>query len=139
MIVVDGHHKIVTGKMGTLTGRENRRGTNWALIVADRTRNYAGKGRNLESPKKVTNALSSVQKNNLLVCFSAHTKGNIKNRIRKAGDAWCLGGSETRIIEVGNIYPSGGEAGKVHDPRGIFSTVKPVSYTHLTLPTNREV
>ncbi|MBW2560712.1 MAG: DNA (cytosine-5-)-methyltransferase [Deltaproteobacteria bacterium] len=25
---------------------------------------------------------------------------------------------------VGNIYPSGGEAGKVHDPSGIFSTVK---------------
>jgi len=100
VIVVDGHHKTVTGRMGTLTGRENRRGTNWALIVADRTRSYAGKGRSLESPKKVANALSSVQKDNLLVCFSAHTKGNIKNRIRKADNAWCLGGSETKVIQL---------------------------------------
>ena len=36
-------------------------------IVADRTRTYAGLGRNLESPKLVANALSGVQKDNLLL------------------------------------------------------------------------
>jgi len=70
------------------------------LIVADRSRNYAGKGRSLESPKKVANTLSSVQKDNLLVYFSAHTKGNIRNRIRRADTAWCLGGSETKVIQL---------------------------------------
>ncbi len=38
-----------------------------AVIVADRTRTYAGKGRNLESPKEISNALSGVQKDNLLL------------------------------------------------------------------------
>jgi DNA (cytosine-5)-methyltransferase 1 len=56
--IYDGHHKQFTEKMGTLTGRENRQGTNWAITV------------------------------------------------------------------LGNIYPSGGEAGKIHDAKGIFSTVK---------------
>ena len=37
------------------------------MIVADRSRHLAGKGRNLESPKPITNALSSVQKDNLLL------------------------------------------------------------------------
>lgn len=37
------------------------------LILADRSRHLAGKGRNLESPKEITNALSSVQKDNLLL------------------------------------------------------------------------
>ncbi len=37
------------------------------VILADRTRTLAGKGRNLESPKQITNALSSVQKDNLLL------------------------------------------------------------------------
>ncbi len=36
-------------------------------ILADRTRTLAGKGRNLESPKEITNALSGVQKDNLLL------------------------------------------------------------------------
>ncbi len=36
-------------------------------VVADRSRSYANKGRNLESPKSITNALSSVQKDNLVV------------------------------------------------------------------------
>jgi len=37
------------------------------VIVSDRTRTYSGQGRNLESPKDHTNALSSVQKDNLLL------------------------------------------------------------------------
>ena len=36
-------------------------------IVADRSRNYADKGRNLESPKDISNSLTSVQKDNLLL------------------------------------------------------------------------
>jgi len=64
--IYDGHHKQFTEKMGTLTGRENRQGTNW-LVVADRTRSYANLGRNLESPKRMTNALSGVQKDNLVL------------------------------------------------------------------------
>ena len=63
------------------------------MVVADRTRTYANKGRSLESPKEVTNTLSGVQKDNL-------------------------------ILTVGNIYPSGGEAGKVVDAEGIYPTVK---------------
>ena len=37
------------------------------VVLADRTRTLAGKGRNLESPKPITNALSGVQKDNLLL------------------------------------------------------------------------
>ena len=36
------------------------------MVVADRSRNLNKKGRNLESPKPYSNALSSVQKDNLL-------------------------------------------------------------------------
>jgi DNA (cytosine-5)-methyltransferase 1 len=36
-------------------------------IVADRSRSYAGTGRNLESPKNISNSLTSVQKDNLVV------------------------------------------------------------------------
>ena len=36
-------------------------------IVADRSRTYAGKGRNLESPKNISNSLTSVCKDNYLL------------------------------------------------------------------------
>ena len=36
-------------------------------IVADRSRSYAGTGRNLESPKNISNSLTSVQKDNLVI------------------------------------------------------------------------
>jgi DNA (cytosine-5)-methyltransferase 1 len=42
-------------------------GRHMPKIVADRSRHDVGKGRNLEAPKDFTNALSSVQKDNLLV------------------------------------------------------------------------
>ncbi|MBA7686749.1 Modification methylase BanI [subsurface metagenome] len=42
-------------------------GNQQPLILADRTRSYADLGRNLESPKEITNALSGVQKDNLLL------------------------------------------------------------------------
>jgi len=37
------------------------------VVLADRTRTLAGKGRNLESPKLITNALSGVQKDKLIL------------------------------------------------------------------------
>jgi len=37
------------------------------VVLADRTRSYANLGRNLESPKLITNALSGVQKDNLIL------------------------------------------------------------------------
>jgi DNA (cytosine-5)-methyltransferase 1 len=45
----------------------NSAGDQGVTIIADRTRTLAGKGRNLESPKKTTNALSRVQKDNYLI------------------------------------------------------------------------
>jgi len=37
------------------------------MIVADRSRSYAGKGRNLESPKDISNSLTSVAKDNYVL------------------------------------------------------------------------
>ena len=48
------------------TIRTPKGGGHIPMVVADRTRTLAGKGRNLESPKPITNALSSVQKDNLV-------------------------------------------------------------------------
>ena len=42
-------------------------GNQQPLVLADRTRTLAGLGRNLESPKLITNALSGVQKDNLIL------------------------------------------------------------------------
>jgi len=42
-------------------------GNQQPLVLADRTRTLAGKGRNLESPKLITNALSGVQKDKLIL------------------------------------------------------------------------
>ena len=42
-------------------------GNQQPLVLADRTRIYADLGRNLELPKEITNALSSVQKDNLIL------------------------------------------------------------------------
>lgn len=42
-------------------------GNQQPLVLADRTRTLAGKGRNLETPKLITNALSGFQKDNLLL------------------------------------------------------------------------
>jgi len=68
------------------------------LIVADRTHTYANLGRNLESPKEITNALSGVQKDNLVLLDNLG--GNIKKgRIKPLdnGTAWTLGGSKTGV------------------------------------------
>jgi len=61
-----GHREFAPSKegvVGCITNALNKD----SLILADRTRSYANKGRNLESPKSITNALSGVQKDNLLI------------------------------------------------------------------------
>jgi len=70
------------------------------LVVADRTRSKQGLGRNLESPKNITNSLTSVAKDNLLVMLS-HTKANIKQRIQNRGSTWTVdtSGSKQGIIQ----------------------------------------
>ncbi len=58
---------------GTLQGGGHSGGLHsnmTAVVVADRTRSYAGLGRNLESPKPIANTLSSVAKDNLLLTVS---------------------------------------------------------------------
>jgi len=64
------------------TIRTPKGGGHLPLVVADRTRTYANLGRNLESPKELTNALSGVQKDNLLVWIqsSQQEKGGVKTR-----------------------------------------------------------
>lgn len=71
------------------------------LIVADRTRSYAGLGRNLESPKPLANTLSGVQKDNLVLLDNFG--GNIKQRVKSDGVAWTLGGSKTDVMHEQSI------------------------------------
>lgn len=62
----EGHRELAPSKKGVVGCITNALNKD-ALILADRTRSYADKGRNLESPKPITNALSGVQKDNLLI------------------------------------------------------------------------
>jgi DNA (cytosine-5)-methyltransferase 1 len=104
--IYDGHHKQFTEKMGTLTGRENRQGTNW-LVVADRTWSYANLGRNLESPKSVTNALSGVQKDNLVLAVeTAFTKANMKKG-RFSKECHSLDGGKSKGVMLLDGHPDG--------------------------------
>ena len=118
--------------------------TTGVAIVADRTRTYANLGRNLKSPKSYSNALSGVQKDNLVFLRGIGEPKYIKDgkkrsrnyslgkRIYDSGGlassltAKSKGGQagHTGIYKVGNIYPSGGEAGEVVDAGGIYPTVK---------------
>ena len=105
-MVYDGHHKQFTEEMGILTGRENRQGTNW-LVVADRTRSYANLGRNLESPKSVTNALSGVQKDNLVLAVeTAFTKANMKQG-RFSKECHSLDGGKSKGVMLLDGHPDG--------------------------------
>ncbi len=51
----------------TITDNARDFGVIEPAIVADRSRTYAGKGRNLESPKNISNSLTSVCKDNYLL------------------------------------------------------------------------
>jgi len=140
------------------------------MIMADRTRTYAGKGRNLESPKPISNAISSVQKDNLVVqaVELTYRKANMKRgRFSKVCHALDQGSSKGVILhniyggfkehsptirtpkggdhipylllrtaqrkpqakaikKVGNIFPSGHEAGDILHPGGISGTLRPM-------------
>ena len=65
------------------------------MILADRSRSYAGKGRNLESPKDISNSLTSVTKDNYVATFVMLTNknSNTKQRIQDRKETWCLGTS----------------------------------------------
>jgi len=65
------------------------------MIIADRSRSYAGKGRNLESPKDISNSLTSVTKDNLVTTFVMLTNknSNTKQRVQDRDSTWCLGTS----------------------------------------------
>lgn len=95
----DGNHMIRTyeDEVPTLTSQMGTGGGNVPMIVADRTRSYAGLGRNIESPKPIANTLSGVQKDNLVLLDNLG--GNIKERIKPldGNTAWTLGGSKTGI------------------------------------------
>jgi len=73
-------------------------------VVADRTRTLAGKGRNLESPKPITNALSGVQKDNLLLCNRIRRLTPREcERLQGFPDDWTKGCSDTqRYKQTGN-------------------------------------
>jgi len=74
-------------------------------IIADRSRNYKGKGRNLESPKPFTNALSSVQKDNLLIEDLKIRKLTPTEceRLQGLPDGWTDGLSDTQRYKcIGN-------------------------------------
>jgi len=68
------------GHTNALTSGYSQSNSRGNYIISDRTRTKAGLGRNLESPKEETNALSSVQKDNLVLSVElAYTKANMKN------------------------------------------------------------
>ena len=52
------------------------------MIIADRSRSYAGKGRKLESPKDISNSLTSVTKDNLVTTFVMLTNKNSNTKSR---------------------------------------------------------
>lgn len=52
------------------------------LVVADRSRSYAELGRNLESPKPYSNALSGVQKDNLVIANCLDQDGYLRTGAR---------------------------------------------------------
>ena len=71
-------------------------------IVADRSRNYADKGRNLESPKDISNSLTSVQKDNLLL--NARRIRRLTplecERLQGFPDNWTEGHSDTQRYKM---------------------------------------
>jgi len=59
-------------------------------IVADRSRTYAGKGRSLESPKDISNSLTSVAKDNYVMTMLSQKNSNMKNRTQERKETWSL-------------------------------------------------
>jgi DNA (cytosine-5)-methyltransferase 1 len=65
-------------------GRHGLKVAGEPVVVADRTRRYAGLGRGLESPKVVTNSLTGVEKDNLVV-----EPASVRFRIRRLTPREC--------------------------------------------------
>jgi site-specific DNA-cytosine methylase len=87
------------------------------MIVADRTRSYADLGRNLESPKEITNALSGVQKDNLVLAVeTAHTKANMKEG-RFSKECHALDGGKSKAVMVANAVDCDGYLRSGERPR----------------------
>lgn len=59
-------------QFASISLRGMARHNNIPMVVADRTRTYAGLGRNFESPKPITNVLSGVQKDNLVAIYDIY-------------------------------------------------------------------
>lgn len=78
----------------TLSNNSNDFGVIEPVIVADRSRTYADKGRNLESPKKICNSLTSVAKDNYVMQKEKPIKefGIIDDDGRKISNAIRRGG-----------------------------------------------
>jgi DNA (cytosine-5)-methyltransferase 1 len=82
----------------TLTGNNKDWGVLEPVIVADRSRTLAGKGRNLESPKPITNSITSVTKDNYLLENSRIRRLTPKECERLQGfpDDYTVGISDTQ-------------------------------------------
>ena len=109
------------GEVPTLTQQMGTGGGNVPMVVADRTRTYAGKGRNLESPKPLTNALSSVEKDNLVIWIqsSQQKKGGIKSRkglVPTLGERMGTGGRNVPMV-LANAVDCDGYLRFGHRPR----------------------
>jgi len=73
------------------------------VIVADRSRRYAGKGRQLEAPKTVTKALSSVQKDDLVLLRNVKIRRLTPKeceRLQGFPDGWTEGVSDTQRYKL---------------------------------------
>jgi DNA (cytosine-5)-methyltransferase 1 len=82
----------------TLTSNNKDWGVIEPAIVADRSRTLAGKGRNLESPKPITNSITSVSKDNYLLEHSRIRRLTPKECERLQGfpDDYTAGISDTQ-------------------------------------------
>ena len=81
-------------------------------IVADRSRKYAGKGRNMESPKEISNSLTSVCKDNYLLRDTRIRRLTPKECERLQGfeDSWTLFGKDGEEISDTQRYRMCGNA-----------------------------
>lgn len=71
------------------------------LIIADRSRSYAGLGRNFESPKPYANTLSGVQKDNLVLQDSVRRLTEREcERLQGFPDDWTSGVSSTQRYKM---------------------------------------
>ena len=91
--------RMFEGVCPTLATQMGTGGNNVPMVAADRTRSYAGKGRNLESPHPYANALSGVQKDNLVLPNEQEIRRLTPTeceRLQGFLDGWTSGVSDTQ-------------------------------------------